>query len=61
MSVIIHPSAIVDKNAQLGEGVEIGPYASIDPDVKMGAHTVGQQGANISSRTTNGDGCRMIP
>ena len=61
MSVIIHPSAIVDKNAQLGEGVEIGPYASIGPDVKIGARTVVQQGAIVSGHTTIGEECQIFP
>ena len=37
MAIQIHPTALVDKNAQLGEDVEIGPYASVGPDVKIGA------------------------
>ncbi len=53
-SVEIHPSAIVDKGAQLGQGVRIGPYAIIGADViigdrsNIGAHCV------IDGRTTIG-------
>ena len=47
MAIQIHPTALVDKNAQLGEDVEIGPYASVGPDVKIGARTVVQQGASV--------------
>ncbi len=42
----IHPTAVVDPKAQIGQGTIIGPYAIIGPDVKMGnrcqigAHTV---------------------
>lgn len=32
----IHPSAIIDPTAQIGEGVSIGPYAVIGPEVKLG-------------------------
>ena len=35
----IHPTAIVDKKAKLAEGVEIGPYSIIGPDVKIGSGT----------------------
>ena len=32
----IHPTAIIDPQAQLGEGVEIGPYCIIGPGVTLG-------------------------
>ena len=38
----IHPTAIVDARARLGEGVRVGPYTVIDGDVEIGeATTVG--------------------
>lgn len=35
----IHPTAIVDPNAELGEGVEVGPYACIEAGVTVGDRT----------------------
>ena len=35
MSVEVHPTAMVDKAAQLGDGVKIGPYATIGANVKL--------------------------
>ncbi len=35
----IHPQAIVDPSAKLGEGVEIGPWTLIGPDVEIGDNT----------------------
>ena len=32
----IHPTAVVDPKARLGNGVEIGPYAVVGPDVELG-------------------------
>lgn len=32
----IHPTAIVAESAQLGQGVEIGPYCTVGPDVALG-------------------------
>jgi len=61
MAITIHPTAIVDKNAQLGEDVEIGPYASVGPDVKLGARTVVQQGAILRGHTTVGEDCQIFP
>ena len=36
MARLIHPSAIVDGSAQLGEDVEIGPYAVVGAGVQLG-------------------------
>ncbi|PWC32480.1 acyl-ACP--UDP-N-acetylglucosamine O-acyltransferase [Azospirillum sp. TSO35-2] len=36
MTVTIHPSAIVDPAAKLGEGVAIGPFCVVGPDVTLG-------------------------
>ena len=36
---MIHPSAVVDKRAELAEGVEIGPCVVIDGPVKIGPRT----------------------
>lgn len=35
----IHPQAIVDPSAKLGNGVEIGPWTLIGPDVEIGDNT----------------------
>lgn len=35
MSTIIHPTAIVDSKAQIGQDVEIGPYSCIGPEVVL--------------------------
>ena len=39
MASQIHPTALVDPAAQLGEGVRVGPYAVVGPDVQIGAGT----------------------
>ena len=36
----IHSTAIISPDAQLEEGVEIGPYVVIGSDVKIGKNTV---------------------
>ena len=61
MAINIHPTAIVDKNAQLGEGVEIGPYAFVGADVKLGAGTAVKQGAIVDGHTTIGENCQIFP
>jgi UDP-N-acetylglucosamine acyltransferase len=33
----VHPTAVIDPSASIGEGCEIGPYCVIGPDVELGA------------------------
>ncbi len=57
----IHPTAIVDPKAELAEGVEVGPYATIGGDVQIGAGTVVRQHANIEGHTKIGEECQVFP
>ena len=40
METTIHPTAVVDESANLGNNVEIGPYAVIKKNVTIGDRTV---------------------
>jgi len=46
MSVSVHPSALVDSSAQLGEGVEVGAFAIVGPNCVVG------DGSIISARVS---------
>ena len=61
MGIEVHPTAMVDKNAQLGEGTKVGPYATIGANVKIGAGTMIGQGAIIDGHTTIGEKCQIVP
>ena len=50
----VHSTAIVAEDAQLGSGVEIGPYSVIGADVAIGDATVIGAHVVIASRTTLG-------
>src|SRR5437868_13296784 len=50
----IHPTAIVDRHAELDSTVEVGPYAVIGPRVKIGARTRVGPHAVIEGDTTIG-------
>ncbi|MFA5149204.1 MAG: acyl-ACP--UDP-N-acetylglucosamine O-acyltransferase [Candidatus Omnitrophota bacterium] len=56
----IHPTAIVDKKAELAGSVEVGPYAFIGPDVKIGAGTVIGAHAVIDGFTSIGRDNRIF-
>ena len=57
----IHPTAIVEDGAALGADVEIGPYAHIGADVKLGDGVVVGQGAIIDGHSTVGAQCQIFP
>ena len=54
MGVKIHPTAIVEEGAQLGEEVEVGPFAWISAKAKIGDRTRIGQAARIDGDTTIG-------
>ena len=58
---MIHPTAIVEDGAKLGADVEIGPYAHVGKDVKIGDGTRIAQGAIIDGHTTLGRECQVFP
>jgi len=51
---VIHPTAIIDPNAKLGEGVQVGAYSIIGPDVVIGDGTVIGSHVVIKGPTTIG-------
>lgn len=51
----IHNTAIVDEKAIIEDGVKIGPYCIIGPDVKIGANTVLQSHVVIEGITEIGE------
>jgi UDP-N-acetylglucosamine acyltransferase len=52
----IHPTAVVDRRAELDGSVEVGPFAVIGPKVKIGARTRVGPHAVIEGDTSIGEG-----
>jgi UDP-N-acetylglucosamine acyltransferase len=50
----IHPTAIVEDGAQLGDGVEVGPYCFVGRRVRLGPGVVLHHGAVVDGDTTLG-------
>jgi UDP-N-acetylglucosamine acyltransferase len=57
----IHPTAIVHKGAELGEGVTVGPYSIIEEDVVIGAGTEIGNHVYINRFTKIGRDCQIFP
>jgi UDP-N-acetylglucosamine acyltransferase len=56
----IHPTAIIAPDAQLEEGVEVGPYSIIRADVKIGKNTIIGPHTVIDNYTHIGEGCNIF-
>jgi UDP-N-acetylglucosamine acyltransferase len=56
----IHPTAIISPDAQLAEGVEVGPYSIIGDDVKIGKNTIIGPHTVIDNYTHIGEGCNIF-
>ena len=61
MAATIHPTAIIESGAQLGEGVEIGAFAYVGPQVVLGAGTWLHHHASVEGQTTLGRQCEVFP
>ncbi len=57
----IHPTAIVDRGAELDPTVEVGAYAIIEGDVRIGADTHIYPHAFVGEGTTLGQRCHVHP
>ena len=57
----IHPSALVDPAATLGEGCQIGPFAIIGPEVTLGKGVVVKSHAVVTGWTEVGDETVIFP
>ena len=55
MSSLIHPTALVDQNAQVHPTVSVGPFTTIGPHVRIGAHTEIGSHCVIDGHTTIGE------
>lgn len=53
-SIVVHPTAIVHPDAELGDGVKVGPFSIITGTVKIGDRTVVGARVSIEGYTTLG-------
>jgi UDP-3-O-[3-hydroxymyristoyl] glucosamine N-acyltransferase len=55
----IHPTAVVDPTAELGEGVHVGPLAVVGPRVRVGARTVIHPHVVLYAEVQVGEDCLL--
>ena len=59
MSVYIHPTAVVDEGAKIGEGTKVWHFCHIEGTAKVGVGcSIGQNGY-VGQHVTIGDGCKL--
>ncbi len=58
---LIHPSSVVDPSAVLHDGVEVGPFCHIGPQVEIGSGTRLISHVSIAGPTKSGRGIYFIP
>jgi UDP-N-acetylglucosamine acyltransferase len=61
MATRVHPTAIIEPGAELGEGVVVGPYAYVGADVRLGAGTMLHHHACVEGRTELGRENEIFP
>lgn len=59
MSIEIHASSIISPDAELGDGVRIGPYCYVDGDAKIGVNTELTAYVSIHGHVTIGENCKI--
>ena len=60
-SASIHPTAVVEPGAKLGEGVTVGPYCVVGPDVRLGEGVTLMSHVVVGGHTEIGAGTRIFP
>jgi UDP-2-acetamido-3-amino-2,3-dideoxy-glucuronate N-acetyltransferase len=59
MSMTIHPSAIVDEGAEIGEGTRIWHFVHVCGGARIGAGVSLGQNVFVANRVSIGDGCKI--
>lgn len=57
----VHPTAVVDPRAELGEGVTVGPFSVVGAGVRVGARTVLHAHVVVEGPTEIGEDCEIFP
>ena len=61
MKTKIHETALIDQKAEIGAGVEIGPYCIVKKGVSIGRHTKLISHVVVEGNTEIGEGCTFHP
>jgi UDP-2-acetamido-3-amino-2,3-dideoxy-glucuronate N-acetyltransferase len=54
-----HPTAVIDRGANIGEGTKLWHFCHVMPGARIGARCVLGQNAFVAAQVVIGDGCRI--
>jgi UDP-3-O-[3-hydroxymyristoyl] glucosamine N-acyltransferase len=57
----VHPTAVIAESVRLGEGVTVGPFAVLEPEVTIGAGSEVGAHCFLGRGSTLGRSCRLYP
>jgi UDP-3-O-[3-hydroxymyristoyl] glucosamine N-acyltransferase len=57
----VHPTAVIDPTAVIGQGAGIGPHVVVEKNAKVGRNTVICAGCFIGQKTIVGEDCLVYP
>lgn len=60
METKIHPTAIIEEGAEIGEGCRIGPFAIIEAGAKIGPDNIFDAGSHVSGFVEMGSGNHLM-
>ena len=58
---LLHPSAVIEDGANIGENVQVGPFCVVGANVSLGDGAVLDSHVVVGGRTTIGLGTRVFP
>lgn len=61
MGTRVHPTAVVDRRAELGEGVEVGAFCVVYAGARLGAGCVLHNHVTVHAGVSTGEGCVFSP
>lgn len=61
MSSEVHPTSVVSSDAVIGDGVRIGPFCTVGPEVKLGDNARLVSHVVVDGRTSIGSGTKVYP
>ena len=61
MSAEVHPTAVIEPGARIGDGCTVGPYAVVGPEVVLGDRCSLKPHSVVTGDTHLGEGCVVFP
>ncbi|MBB3949840.1 UDP-N-acetylglucosamine acyltransferase [Aureimonas jatrophae] len=61
LEAAVHPTAIIESGAEIGQGSHVGPFCVVGSRVRLGANSILRSHVVLQGHTTIGDGANIFP